>query len=172
METCSKVSSPSALPWPRSSQTWPRRSWKWTRLGSDGLPQAFLNFSHGFFVPKIELVDLYQENWLIFELEPGLFFHYLPKKSGKNVSQGWLAASPPWMSQVRTKEKALFDKADGNAKDAMEGLRLALQVLLDPKRVWALGLAKQLLRGSSHVGSEPNTKLLYWSILQIDIYIL
>ena len=45
------------------------------------------------------------------------------------------------MSQVRTKEKALFDKADGNAKDAMEGLRLALQVLLDPKRVWALGLA-------------------------------
>jgi hypothetical protein len=65
------------------------------------------------------------------------------------------------MSQVRTKEKALFDKADGNAKDAMEGLRLALQVLLDPKRVWALGLAKQLLRGSSHVGSEPNTKLLY-----------
>lgn len=46
------------------------------------------------------------------------------------------------MSQVRAKEKALFDKADGNAKDAVEGLRLALQVLPVPKRVWALGLAK------------------------------
>lgn len=40
-----------------------------------------------------------------------------------------LAKTQLEMDEVRTKEKALFDKADGNAKDAMEGLRLALQVL-------------------------------------------
>lgn len=40
-----------------------------------------------------------------------------------------LAQTQLEMDQVRSKEKALFDKTDRDAQDGMEGLRLALQVL-------------------------------------------